>query len=226
MEQEATLCPDWDGLQANWIWPLCLCLFQMRVPHHCFHLYWWYYHCFKITFSNWQVCSTTLPTLQMLWTWFNSFPTWCFSWKGPLAHSSYVTSTPIHSGPSGKVWYERLQTSPNSIASQTCSITFHVSKHTERKRPHDWSSLSQCGWFTPISCHYDQTWNPGPEHWKALKHHLCYIKGTADHKLTYQGNLEIFLTYTNAFLGDCVDTGCSTAGFVTMMAEGAVGWYS
>ena len=38
--------------------------------------------------------------------------------------------------------------------------------------------------------------NPGPENWKALKHLFCYVKGTADHKLTYQGNLasnELFL---------------------------------
>ena len=32
--------------------------------------------------------------------------------------------------------------------------------------------------------------NPGPEHWKALKHLFRYIKATADHKLTYQGDLE------------------------------------
>jgi len=65
--------------------------------------------------------------------------------------------------------------------------------------------------------------------WKALKHFLHYIKGTADHKLTYQGNLasnELFLTYTEASHGDFVDTGYSTAGFVTMMAEGAIGSYS
>lgn len=71
--------------------------------------------------------------------------------------------------------------------------------------------------------------NPGPEHWKALKHLFRYLKGTADHKLTYKGDLssnELFLTYTDASHGDCVDTGRSTAGYVTMMAGGAVGWYS
>jgi len=63
--------------------------------------------------------------------------------------------------------------------------------------------------------------NPGPEHWKALTHLFCYVKGTADHKMTYQGNLasnKLFLTYTYASHGDCIDTGRSTAGFVTMMA--------
>ena len=71
--------------------------------------------------------------------------------------------------------------------------------------------------------------NPGLVHWKALKHLFRYVKGTIDHKLTYQGDLaskELFLTYSDASHGDCVDTGRSTAGYVTMMAGGAVGWYS
>jgi len=45
----------------------------------------------------------------------------------------------------------------------------------------------------------------------------------------YRGDLagsEPFITYTDASHGDCVDTGHSTAGFVTMMAGGAIGWYS
>ena len=40
--------------------------------------------------------------------------------------------------------------------------------------------------------------NPGPEHWKALKHLLRYIKGTLEHKLTYSGEKvtdEAFITY-------------------------------
>src|SRR6266567_4538709 len=47
--------------------------------------------------------------------------------------------------------------------------------------------------------------NPGPEHWNALKHLFQYVKGTSDHKLTYQGNLagsESFITYTDASHGD------------------------
>ncbi len=71
--------------------------------------------------------------------------------------------------------------------------------------------------------------HPGPEHWKALKHLFRYVKATFDHKLTYQGNLantEPFITYSDASHGDCVDTGRSTAGYVTMIAGGAIGWYS
>jgi len=52
--------------------------------------------------------------------------------------------------------------------------------------------------------------NPGPEHWKALKHLCRYFKGTIDHKLTYRGDLaskDLFLTYSDASHGDCIDTG-------------------
>ena len=46
------------------------------------------------------------------------------------------------------------------------------------------------------------------------------LKGTSDHKLTYRSELagsESFMTYTDASYGDCVDTGRSTAGFVTVI---------
>jgi len=65
--------------------------------------------------------------------------------------------------------------------------------------------------------------NPGPAHWNALKHLFRYLKGTSDHKLTYHGDLagsEPFITYSDASHGDCIDTGRSTAGFVTMMDGG------
>jgi len=42
------------------------------------------------------------------------------------------------------------------------------------------------------------------------------------HSVAYS---EPFITYPDASHGDCVDTGHSTAGFVTMMAIGAIGWY-
>lgn len=71
--------------------------------------------------------------------------------------------------------------------------------------------------------------NPGPAHWKALKHLMRYVKGTLEHKLTYSGSLagdEPFITYSDSSHGDCVDSGRSTAGYVTMVAGGAVGWAS
>jgi len=71
--------------------------------------------------------------------------------------------------------------------------------------------------------------NPSPAHWNALKHLFQYVKGTSNHILTDRGDLagsEPFITYTDASHGDCVDTGRSTAGFVTMIAGGAIGWHS
>ena len=41
--------------------------------------------------------------------------------------------------------------------------------------------------------------NPGPEHWKAVKHLFRYLKATVDFKLTYAPNpssKELFSVYT------------------------------
>ena len=67
------------------------------------------------------------------------------------------------------------------------------------------------------------------QHWHAVKHLLCYVKGTLELKLTYTGDKassEPFVTFCDASYGDCKDTGRSTAGYVTIMAGGAIGWYS
>jgi hypothetical protein len=70
--------------------------------------------------------------------------------------------------------------------------------------------------------------NPCPKHWAAVKHLLRYLKGTLEHKLHYSGKLgpDMFTTYCDASYGDCKDTGCSTGGYVTLMAGGAIGWSS
>ena len=70
--------------------------------------------------------------------------------------------------------------------------------------------------------------NPGPQHWTAVKHIFRYLKGTLDYKLTYSGKMgsELFTTFTDAAHGDCVDSGRSTSGYVTMIAGGAIGWSS
>ena len=75
---------------------------------------------------------------------------------------------------------------------------------------------------------------PGPSHWHAVKHLLRYCKATMDHKLTYsaQSPSELsperskldFTTYCDASHGDCLDTGRSTGGYVTMIAGGAIGY--
>ena len=71
--------------------------------------------------------------------------------------------------------------------------------------------------------------NPGPAHWKALKHLCRYLQGTKDLKLTYgpeRNSSEIFTAYADAdFAGDG-DTKQSTSGIVIKMGTGAISWSS
>ena len=70
--------------------------------------------------------------------------------------------------------------------------------------------------------------NPGPKHWAAVKHLFRYLKGTLEYKLQYSGQSgsAVFTTYSDAAHGDCLDSGRSTGGYVTIMAGGAIGWGS
>jgi hypothetical protein len=70
--------------------------------------------------------------------------------------------------------------------------------------------------------------NPGPEHWKAVKHVLRYIKGTLDYKLTYGPSAHPvdFKTFSDADFARDPDKGKSTTGWVILMAGGAVSWCS
>ncbi|KAJ2935841.1 hypothetical protein H1R20_g1255, partial [Candolleomyces eurysporus] len=70
--------------------------------------------------------------------------------------------------------------------------------------------------------------NPGPRHWAAVKHLFRYLKGSMDYKLTYSGKdtSVIFDTYCDASHGDCLDSGRSTGGYLTVMGGGAIGWSS
>ena len=70
--------------------------------------------------------------------------------------------------------------------------------------------------------------NPHPDHWTAVKHVLCYLKGTKDYKLVYyhSDDPELFVTYSDADHGGCKKTGRSTGGYVTLVGGGAVGWSS
>jgi hypothetical protein len=70
--------------------------------------------------------------------------------------------------------------------------------------------------------------NPGMEHWKAVKHILRYLKGTADMGLLY-GGPEATLSvvgYADADWAGDVDSRRSTAGYVFMVAGGPVAWRS
>ena len=56
--------------------------------------------------------------------------------------------------------------------------------------------------------------NPGPEHWKAVKHLMRYAQGTKDLKLVYgpDASNELFTSYTDADHGGNKDNGRSTGG--------------
>ena len=66
--------------------------------------------------------------------------------------------------------------------------------------------------------------NPGLAHWQAVKHVLCYLKGTSDHKLTYRPSdaPEPFITYSDADHSRNLDNGRSTGGYVVKIGTGAV----
>ena len=69
--------------------------------------------------------------------------------------------------------------------------------------------------------------NPGWAHWLAVKHLLCYIKGTLDYSITYSpdpSQTETFVTFSDVDHGGCKDTGHSTGGYVVKMGTGAVSW--
>jgi hypothetical protein len=70
--------------------------------------------------------------------------------------------------------------------------------------------------------------NPGPTHWRAVKHLLRYIKGTIDYKLTYGSDPHPipFLTYSDADFAGEQDSGRSTSGYVILMGGAAVSWSS
>lgn len=71
--------------------------------------------------------------------------------------------------------------------------------------------------------------NPGPAHWKALKHLIRYLRGTQDHGLTFDmGNTtdHALVGYSDSSFGDCVDTGRSTLAYTFLFHGAALSWYS
>jgi hypothetical protein len=70
---------------------------------------------------------------------------------------------------------------------------------------------------------------PGPEHWKAVKHIFCYLRGTCDFCLTYKPKLSApypFYAYSDADHGANLDNGCSTSVYVVKIGSGAISWLS
>jgi transposase InsO family protein len=70
--------------------------------------------------------------------------------------------------------------------------------------------------------------NPGPIHWKAVKHLFRYLQSTKDVKLVYGSDPsdELFSTFTDAAHGDVKDNGRSTGGYVVKIGGAAVSWSS
>jgi hypothetical protein len=70
------------------------------------------------------------------------------------------------------------------------------------------------------------TSNPGPAHWKAVKHLFRYLKGTADLRLVYapDGSGKIFTSYSDADHGGNPDNGRSTSGYILKIGTGAISW--
>jgi len=70
--------------------------------------------------------------------------------------------------------------------------------------------------------------NPGPAHWKAVKHLMRYVKGTVDVKLTYgpSSSGELFTSFSDADFGGCKKSGKSTSGYLIKVGTGAVSWRS
>jgi hypothetical protein len=66
--------------------------------------------------------------------------------------------------------------------------------------------------------------NPGPTHWKAIKHLFRYLQGTKDLKLIYgpDNTGELFNTYTDAAHGDVKENGRSTSGYLVKFGTAAV----
>ena len=72
--------------------------------------------------------------------------------------------------------------------------------------------------------------NPGPAHWKAVKHLFCYLKGTTDIRLEYSPDAsigpQIFVTYSDTNHGGNKDNGKSTTGYMVKSGSGVVTWHS
>jgi hypothetical protein len=70
--------------------------------------------------------------------------------------------------------------------------------------------------------------NPGPLHWKAVKHLFRYLKGSMDQKLVYgpSDSSEPFMTYSDADHGGNIDNERSTGGYILKIGSGAVSWSS
>ena len=69
--------------------------------------------------------------------------------------------------------------------------------------------------------------NPSPQHLKLAQYVLCYLAGTTDKCIRYNGATgEGLHGYSDSSLGDQTDDRYSTPGYVFLLADGAIGWSS
>ena len=69
--------------------------------------------------------------------------------------------------------------------------------------------------------------NPGPIHWKAIKHVLHYLKGAIGYQLTlglHSGNSNELIVYADSDWGHDIDNHRSVSGYVFMLGESAISW--
>ena len=69
--------------------------------------------------------------------------------------------------------------------------------------------------------------NLGQTHWKAAKHVLRYLKGTANYRLTmglHLNNPSELITYADSDWGLDTDTRCSVSGYVFLLGKSAISW--
>ena len=74
-----------------------------------------------------------------------------------------------------------------------------------------------------VSCYQN---NPGPTHWQAVKRIMCYLCGTIDLILCYQGGDLKLKGYSNADWGGDPDESRSTSRYVFTLSGGAISWCS
>jgi hypothetical protein len=69
--------------------------------------------------------------------------------------------------------------------------------------------------------------NPSPQHIRLAKYVLCYLKGTSDLKLVYDGAAGNGLFgYSDSSYGDDPEDRHSTSGYVFLLADAAISWCS
>jgi hypothetical protein len=68
--------------------------------------------------------------------------------------------------------------------------------------------------------------NPTELHWSAVKRIMRYLRGTIDYHLTYKGNLEALVEFTDSDWAADYNTRRSTSGYIFHLGSGAISWSS